>query len=146
MVGSVPGSGGLLSRQDGFLDEALKKVTEDSDHAPKSPKEDSSTKALLVWDADPVYDDRDRSEARLRNRKEVPLFVAVHRQITETTALADYILPDTTYLERWDVCTLPPAVAAAGVGIRRPVVGGFDPAKGRYFPISSKPDRWKKSS
>jgi anaerobic selenocysteine-containing dehydrogenase len=88
-----------------------------------------------LWSADPVYDDRDRMEALLRNRKEIPLFVAVHHQITETTALADYVLPDTTYLERWDVCAMPPAVAAPGVGIRRPVVGGFDPAKGQYFPI-----------
>jgi anaerobic selenocysteine-containing dehydrogenase len=135
MVGSVPGSGGLIGRQDGFFDDALKTFAANMDLGPRKPEGDSSTRALLLWEADPVYEDRDRAEALLRNRKEIPLFVAIHRQITETTVLADYILPDTTYLERWDVCAQPPAVAAPGVGIRRPVVGGFDPDKGRYFPI-----------
>ncbi len=135
MVGSVPGSGGLISRHDDFLNDALKTVMAGMQYEPKPSSSDTRTKALLLWEADPVYHDPARAAALLSNRKEVPLFVAVDRQITETTALADYILPDTTYLERWDVCALPPAVAAAGVGIRRPVVGGFDPAKREYFPI-----------
>ena len=65
----------------------------------------------------------------------MPLLVGIDRQITETTALADYILPDTTYLEQWDVCVSPPSVATEGFGARRPVVGAVDPKTGKYFPI-----------
>jgi anaerobic selenocysteine-containing dehydrogenase len=71
----------------------------------------------------------------LKNRDKVPLFVALETQITETAAMADYILPDTTYLERWDVCVSPPSVASRGIGVRVPAVGGFEPKTGRYFPI-----------
>lgn len=135
MVGSAPGTGGLLSRGNGFLEDALTAFHGGALAVAKKPSSDISGKALLLWQADPVYENRDRMEALLRNRKEIPLFVTIGHQITETAALADYILPDTTYLERWDVCELPAAVAAQGVGLRRPVVGGFDQAKGQYFPI-----------
>jgi thiosulfate reductase / polysulfide reductase chain A len=130
MVGSYPGSGGLAFRDDGFLDAPHKVVMTGSD----GPRALAPAQALLLWHADPVYDDP-KSSAILANAREVPLFVAIDTRITESTAYADYILPDTTYLERWDLCVSPPSVTAPGVGIRRPVVGRLDPASGRYFPI-----------
>jgi tetrathionate reductase subunit A len=87
-----------------------------------------------LWDADPVYEDP-AAALNLRDRGEVPLIVGIDRQITETTAIADYILPDTTYLERWDVCASPPSVTTEGFGTRRPVVGVVDPKTGKYFPM-----------
>ena len=87
-----------------------------------------------MWDADPVYEDP-AAALNLRDKGEVPLIVGIDRQITETTAIADYILPDTTYLERWDVCVSPPSVTTEGFGTRRPVVGVVDPKTGKYFPM-----------
>ena len=49
--------------------------------------------------------------------------------------LSDYILPDTTYLERWDVCVPPASVTVPGVGLRCPAVGSVDSKTGQYFPI-----------
>jgi anaerobic selenocysteine-containing dehydrogenase len=67
--------------------------------------------------------------------KQSPLIVAIDKQITETTAFADYILPDTTYLERWDVCVSPPSVTPRGFGVRHPMVGALDARSGTYVPI-----------
>lgn len=134
IVGSIPGSGGLVQRKDDFIDQAYKKVMAGHEFNEESASAGRSAKALFLWDADPVYGDPAES-AKLRDRSEVPLFVGIDRQITESTALADYILPDTTYLERWDVCVSPPSLATEGFGARKPVVGAVDPKTGKYFPI-----------
>ncbi len=136
MVGSVPGSGGLAHRKDDFLDLAYSKVMAGYEFKEQAQTDGLSSKALFLWNADPVYDDPAMSST-LRDKGEVPLFVGIDRQITETTALADYILPDTTYLERWDVCVSPPSVTTEGFGVRRPVVGVVDPKTGKYFPVLS---------
>ncbi|MBI5571585.1 MAG: molybdopterin-dependent oxidoreductase [Desulfomonile tiedjei] len=135
MVGSVPGSGGLTSRDDRFLEGAYTRIMGQLQYKETPPTTDLRGKALIAWEADPVYDDPEATPAALKNRQENPLFVAIDRQITETSVYADYILPDTTYLERWDVCSFPPSVTAPGVGFRRPVVGEIDPRSGEYFPI-----------
>jgi anaerobic selenocysteine-containing dehydrogenase len=132
MVGSVPGSGGIARRNDPYLAETFKKIS--SAHTNRADGSASATKAMILWQTDPVYDDPAAVPA-LSNRSDLPLLVAIDRQITETTALADYILPDTTYLERWDVCVPPAPVTTAGVGLRCPVVGSVDPKSGQYFPI-----------
>ncbi len=135
IVGSVPGSGGLLKKNEEFLLRAEKKLLMDSKKDWKPKGLDDSCKALLVWQSDPVYDRPHRTVPQLKDRNKVPLFVAISTRITETAALADYILPDTTYLERWDICQSPAATAVPGIGLRSPVVGGFDPKTGRYFPL-----------
>lgn len=135
MVGSIPGSGGLASRDDSFLRQAEKKLLGDTAGGPRPLAYDDATKALILWESDPVYEDPGSAAEYLLNREKVPLFVAIEREITESSALADYILPDTTYLERWDICASPPSVMEPGVGIRSPAVGVFDPSSGRYVPI-----------
>jgi len=135
MVGSIPGSGGLTSRDDRFLEDAYAKIMRPLQYKETPPTTDLRCKALIAWESDPVYDDPEATPALLKDRKEIPLFVAIDRQITETSVYADYILPDTTYLERWDVCAFPASVTAPGVGFRRPVVGEIDPVSGEYFPI-----------
>ncbi len=134
MVGSVPGSGGLAYRKDDFLDQAYNKVMAGHEFKGQAQTGGLSSKALFLWNVDPVYDDPAMAST-LKDKGEVPLMVGIDRQITETTALADYILPDTTYLERWDVCVSPPSVTAEGFGVRRPVVGVVDSKTGKYFPI-----------
>jgi len=138
IVGSVPGSGGLLKRNDEFLEQAQGNLPMDSIHVWGPRGMADSCKALMVWRTDPVYDAPDKTVSLLKDRTRVPLFVAISTEITETAALADYILPDTTYLERWDVCQTPVSVATPGIGLRSPVVGGIDRKTGRYFPILPK--------
>lgn len=134
LVGSIPGAGGLVHRKDDFLDKAYAKAMAGYEFRGETAATGVSAKALFLWDADLVYEDP-AVAATLRDKGEVPLFVGIDRQITETTAIADYILPDTTYLERWDVCASPPSVVTEGFGARRPVVGAVDPKTGKYFPI-----------
>lgn len=57
----------------------------------------------------------------------LPLFVAIDNVMGETSAYADYILPDTTYLEKWAF----PGGANVSfktkyVNFRQPVVGSYD--------------------
>lgn len=135
IVGSVPGSGGLLRRNDGFLADAERKILNGVSVRTTPFEANSAVQALILWQADPVYDDPRLEDSYFAQHETVPLVVAIDRTITETSALADYILPDTTYLERWDICASPPSVAAPGVGVRSPVVGAFDSATGTYVPV-----------
>ncbi len=134
MVGSEPGTGGIASGNDDFLADAYKKVMAGTERGKQASASAGASNALLLWNADPVYDEPSTA-AVLKDLKANPLIVAIDRQITETAVLADYILPDTTYLERWDVCASPPSITSSGIGVRRPVVGVLDPASGKYFPI-----------
>lgn len=134
MVGSVPGSGGLVHRKNDFLDRAYTKVMAGYGFKGEASTADLAAKVLFLCGADPVYENPAASSI-LMDKAELPLVVGIDQQITETTALADYILPDTTYLERWDVCASPPSVASEGFGTRRPAVGAIEPKTGKYFPI-----------
>ena len=135
MVGSTPGSGGLLS-----LNEDILKHLRTSILGQDAPKFEAiplppENRGLIMWEADPVYNSPRKMAKMLSDKKANPLFVAIDRTITESAAFADYILPDTTYLERWDICSVPPSCARPGFGARSPVVGGFDPQSGLYFPL-----------
>lgn len=135
MVGSSPGSGGLVRRNDEFLQKAESKLLGEKPRTTTAAQYGAPVKALILWNADPVYEDPQAADAYFKDRAKVPLSVAITSEITETTALADYILPETTYLERWDICQFPPSVTKPGIGVRSPVVGRFDPGSGKYYPI-----------
>lgn len=135
IVGSVPGSGGLVRRDDGFLKRAEKEILGEAAEDRKPGELGGPCDVLMAWRSDPVYDNPQEMTSYFKDRTKVPLSVSISTQITETAALADYILPDTTYLERWDICESPSSVAAPGIGMRSPAVGGFDTKSGRYFPI-----------
>lgn len=134
-VGSLPGTGGLAKRNDRFLKTAEAAILGPNSRGVQTVDAGSAVSTLVTWECDPVYDSPAEAAAYLTDRGRVPLFVAIDREITETTVLADYILPDTTYLERWDVCVPPPSVTSPGFGVRVPVVGGLDEKTGEYFPI-----------
>jgi anaerobic selenocysteine-containing dehydrogenase len=57
----------------------------------------------LVYCHNPVYSNGDcRNNARVyRDEEKIPFLVAVDIVLSETTELADLVLPDATYLERW---------------------------------------------
>ncbi|MHB1310269.1 MAG: molybdopterin dinucleotide binding domain-containing protein, partial [Limisphaerales bacterium] len=50
----------------------------------------------------------------------------------EVTAWADYVLPDTTYFERWSVVGLTPTTINKASPVRQPVVGVVQAANGDY--------------
>src|SRR5437867_1719812 len=61
-----------------------------------------SIQVLILWDADPVYS----TPAALELRKalgKIPFIVAFSAFMDDSTAEADLVLPDQTYLERWDL-------------------------------------------
>lgn len=58
----------------------------------------------------------------LKDRSKIPYFVAIDAFMSESTALADIILPDTTYLERWDPESHYPLEGVPWVAIRQAVV------------------------
>ena len=135
MVGSVPGSGGLTRKPDDFIKIAEKKLLDGRKEQIIGQRYGSPVDALLLWESDPVYSDPASASQYFADRKKVPLLVAIDREITETAAYADYILPDTSYLERWDLCLSPASVPEPGIGVRSPVVGGLDAKTGKYYPI-----------
>lgn len=135
MVGSSPKTGALVARSEGFLRSAEKKLLGGNNSDAEPRLYGDPVEALVLWRSDPVYDDPGSASGYFGDRSKVPLFVAIDHEITETSALADYILPDTTYLERWDICASPPSVSQPGFSVRMPVVGAFDSQSKRYLPI-----------
>lgn len=68
----------------------------------------------------------------LKDKAKVPHFIAFDILIGETSALADYILPDTTHLERWSTPHVAPTILAKTSGFRQPYVGTFDDTTEEY--------------
>jgi anaerobic selenocysteine-containing dehydrogenase len=137
LVGSIPGSGGLLSPDNDLLNDLRSSMLGSETPKFRIAQLPTENRSLIMWQADPVYFEPDKTVKLLSDKKVNPLFVSIDKTITQTSAYADYILPDTTYLERWDICSLPPSIDRPGFGVRSPVVGGLDPESGRYFPIFS---------
>ncbi|MBI4013194.1 MAG: molybdopterin-dependent oxidoreductase [Candidatus Rokubacteria bacterium] len=86
-------------------------------------------KALITyWNAWPystpalrqVFEDYVKDEQRL------PLFVAISLNMGEVAAWADYVLPDTTYLEKWAFSGMTPTILSRATPFQQPVVGKLD--------------------
>ncbi len=58
----------------------------------------------------------------LKDPKKIPLVIACDVVIGETSMYADYILPDTTYLERWGTSHTSPDVVTKFSKVRQPLV------------------------
>ncbi len=77
--------------------------------------------ALFVLGADPAF--ASAAPERLASALErVPLVVSFASLPDDTAVLADWILPEPHFLERWDLDTTPPGVAYPVVSLARPVV------------------------
>ncbi len=70
--------------------------------------------------------------AKVNGEYKLPLVVAIDIALGEASAWADYVLPDTTYLERWTVVGLTPTTITKASPVRQPVVGRVDPVTGDY--------------
>ncbi len=58
----------------------------------------------------------------IKDTARVPLFIAIDTQISESSRYADYIVPDTTYIEGWGFPGLRPVIPTKATGIRHPVI------------------------
>jgi len=79
---------------------------------------------IMTWVHNPVYV-LGNAQAKidiLKDRKKIPYFAAIDLFMSESTALADIILPDVSYLERNDPESHYPVGGQAWVGIRQPVI------------------------
>uniref|UniRef100_UPI002ADD50C7 molybdopterin dinucleotide binding domain-containing protein n=1 Tax=Bellilinea sp. TaxID=2838785 RepID=UPI002ADD50C7 len=81
-------------------------------------------KALFLYMGSPVYSlpAGHKLIEVLSDPKKLPLFIAFDITIGETSMYADYIFPDTGYLERWEFNGSHPSVPFKVQGIRQPVI------------------------
>ncbi len=83
---------------------------------------------ILYWNGIPYSTPGARAvwERTIADETKVELVVAIDIAMGEVAAWADYVLPDTTYLERWTAVTVAPTILTKLHGIRQPVVGTLD--------------------
>jgi anaerobic selenocysteine-containing dehydrogenase len=81
-------------------------------------------KALFLYMGTPIYalPSGHTLVDIVSDTKKIPLFITSDILIGETSMYADYIFPDTTYLERWEFPGSHPSVAPKVFPIRQPVV------------------------
>lgn len=94
-------------------------------------------KALILYWNDIAYSTpagRAAVERVLADEEKIPLIVSIDIEMGETTAYADYILPDSTYFERWSTPHLGSAIPFKASPVRQPVVGSFDGSM-NYTPV-----------
>jgi anaerobic selenocysteine-containing dehydrogenase len=77
----------------------------------------------MLYVHNPLYNQPDVETWRevLSSEKLIPFFVSININMDEATHYADIILPDTTFLERWDPESMPSSVLG-WVGLRQPVI------------------------
>ena len=89
---------------------------------------------ITYWNAWPYSTPALRKvwEETVADENKLPLFVAISALIGEVAAWADYVLPDTTYLEKFAVPGIPWRLNK-GTSFQQPVVGKFN-ANNDYVP------------
>ncbi|MBI4338443.1 MAG: molybdopterin-dependent oxidoreductase [Chloroflexi bacterium] len=78
-------------------------------------------KALLIYYTNPLFSVPDVARFH-RAIEKIPFIVTFSPFMDETSHMADYILPDDTYLERWQDDVIYPSLGYPVVGLRQPVV------------------------
>ncbi|NOY93410.1 MAG: molybdopterin-dependent oxidoreductase [Deltaproteobacteria bacterium] len=68
---------------------------------------------------------REQAYRVLRDEAKLPHFIAFDIEMSETSSLADYILPDTAYLERWSCPHNAGLLRNKWSGFRQPTVGYY---------------------
>ena len=77
--------------------------------------------ALLLYRANPLHDAPDALDWQ-EALERVPFIVSFDPFIEETSAYADYVLPDHTFLERWIAAPLWPSLGYPALALGQPVV------------------------
>ncbi|HCA26861.1 MAG TPA: tetrathionate reductase subunit TtrA [Betaproteobacteria bacterium] len=89
-------------------------------------------KALIAFRANPLYahsGSRQAVEEKLKDPKDLPLYVAVDGFITETNTYADYIVPDSVMYESWGWIGIWSGYLTKASTARWPVL---EPAQNKY--------------
>lgn len=84
-----------------------------------------NVEALILWSANPVYGIpgvRDIAAKTLGDPKKIPLLIAIDPFINESSAYADYIVPDTAMYESWGLAAPWAGVPTKSMMARWPVV------------------------
>jgi tetrathionate reductase subunit A len=86
-------------------------------------------KALMLYHGTPVYSlpAGNTNIPILADPQKLPLFIAIDPFIGETSMFADYIFPDTMYLERWEFHGSHPSVAPKIQPVRNPAIAPLVP-------------------
>lgn len=100
-----------------------------------------SVKALMLYMGSPVYSlpAGNTNIPILSDPKKLPLFIAIDPFIGETSMYADYIFPDTTYLERWEFHGSHPNIPFKIQPVRNPAIDPLVPdvtVFGKQTPMS----------
>ncbi len=90
-------------------------------HEPLESGKPYPIKALFLYYTNPLFSAPDPARLRAAMSK-VPLLVSFSPFLDESTAMADLVLPDHTYLERWQLDETPPSVGYPLFSVRQPVV------------------------
>ncbi len=93
---------------------------------------------LITHSYNPVYSNPDGGSLAdlLKDDTIVPIHLAVTPFMTETAALADIVLPETTYLEGWDIEVRPSLEQVPFIALRQPVVPPLSDSKS-FFEIAT---------
>ena len=86
-------------------------------------------KALILNMGNPAYSTPagGQIEETLKDTSKVPLYVCIDRVMSEAASVADYILPDVSFLERYETPHVAPAILTRTSGFRQPVFQEPDP-------------------
>lgn len=102
-----------------------------------------SIKALILYWNNFLYSTpaaKEMGAEILKDESKIPLLIAFDILVGETSKNADYLLPDTSWLERLSTPHVSPAIVTTTSGYRQPLVGTFEKAsvggKERSFYVS----------
>ncbi len=80
-----------------------------------------SLQSLILWDANPLYNTPPASGVR-QSLERIPFIVSFSVFENESSAYADLILPDRTFLERWDLIEPETTVGSRVLSLTQPIV------------------------
>jgi anaerobic selenocysteine-containing dehydrogenase len=94
---------------------------------------------ISYWNAWPYSTPglRDVFISAMADESRIPLHVSISTTMGEVEAYADYILPETTYLEKWTFPGNTPTILTRMTNFRQPLTGSFD---GRAWDAPFDPD------
>jgi anaerobic selenocysteine-containing dehydrogenase len=84
-------------------------------------------KLYFVYESNPAYKNLESglTSEVLKDEKLIPYIVVADSYMTETAALADIVLPTTTYLESWGIDSSPALDINPFVGLQQPIIPPF---------------------
>ncbi len=79
---------------------------------------------LMTHMDNPVYKGPDSKliTALLQDERKIPFHVSIDPFLNETNTFADILLPEATYLERWDILSPPPMDRVPFIALRQPII------------------------